>query len=100
MFVQNFYNKNQFIIENEEKNEIVFQSYESKIAKLNKKTKKLYVYPEWDYSKTTLKHFYLFLSDYVYKVYEVLENKTNKKKYFNDFILNSVINDIEVIKCF
>lgn len=100
MFVKNFYNKNQFIIQNDEGDEIVFQSYESKIANFNKKEKKLYVFSGWDYSKTTLKHFYLFLSDYVYEVYEILENKTNMKKYFNDHMLNSVVNDIEIIKSF
>lgn len=54
---------NQFIINNG--NEVIFQSYQSKIATYNKvdKTLKLYSYM-WDYSNTTRKHFKTFINDF------------------------------------
>lgn len=59
--VEQFYNKNQFIIRSN--GEITFQSYDSTIA-IIKKNGQLVFGRDWDYSKTTLKHLYLFLQDY------------------------------------
>lgn len=59
MKVSQFYNKNQFIIVDDDK--IVFQSYQSTIAKIEKGI--LTLYPDWDYSHTTRKHLYLFLDE-------------------------------------
>lgn len=59
--VKQFYNKNQFIIEGDEG--VTFQSYESTIATIDRQGK-LTLFTDWDYSKTTLKHLYLFLNDY------------------------------------
>lgn len=59
--VENFYNRNQFIITIDD--EIYLQSYNSIIAKVHKRYGHLYIYDDWDYSKTTLKHLYLFLQD-------------------------------------
>ena len=51
---------NQIIIE--VGNNIFFQSYSTMIAKYDKD--KVYATDDWDYSKTTAKHFYIFLRDY------------------------------------
>jgi len=80
MKVRQFKNKNQFIIESE--NEIVFQSYDSIIAKIDKtKTASdLTLGKNWDYSITTLKHLYLFFQDYYYiTIYSKIEGSNNKK---------------------
>ena len=55
--------KNQFVISNEDT--IIFQSYESKIAKYNKNYKTLKLYGDlWRFSKTTQKHFKSFVNGY------------------------------------
>ena len=98
MFVQQFYNKNQFVIRGERENEkTVFQSYDSIIAEINENGQ-LTLGIDWDYSKTTLKHLYLFLNDYIYsfndniKEYiKELQNKTNKKAYIQKLIDNNII---------
>lgn len=54
---------NQFIIET--KDATYFQSYNSIIAKIDKDNK-LTVSSKWDYSKTTMKHLYIFLTNYGY----------------------------------
>lgn len=89
MKVKQFINKNQFVIEGEGKT--IFQSYDSTIAKIENRS--LTLYPDWDYSKTTLKHLYLFLDyylclldfDYRTLVLEVL-NSSNKKQTINKLI--------------
>lgn len=55
---------NQFVIET--KDATYFQSYNSIIAKIDKGGK-LTVSSKWDYSKTTMKHLYIFLADYGYR---------------------------------
>ena len=62
MKVEKFYNKNQFIIRGEGKT--VFQSYQSEIAEIDKNGN-LTLGIDWDYSRTTLKHLYLFLNNYI-----------------------------------
>ena len=62
MYIRQFYNKNQFIMNDEKK--IVFQSYDSIIAVIDKKSGEIVFGNDWDYSKTTRKHLYLFLNDY------------------------------------
>lgn len=62
--VGQFYNKNQFIIRSN--GEITFQSYDSTIAILSREGGgTLTLGKNWDYSKTTLKHLYLFFNEYV-----------------------------------
>ncbi len=63
MKIEQFYNKNQFLIK--DKKNLYFQSYDSLIAKYNKETGKLTLFKDWDYSNTTRKHLYLFIFDYV-----------------------------------
>lgn len=60
--IRQFYNKNQFIMDDDKK--IVFKSYNSIIAVIDKKTGELFFGNDWNYSNTTRKHLYLFLSDY------------------------------------
>ena len=62
MYIRQFYNKNQFIMNNDKK--IIFQSYDSIIAVIDKKTGKIVFGKDWDFSNTTRKHLYLFLNDY------------------------------------
>lgn len=76
--VEQFYNKNQFIIKGG--GGITFQSYDSTIANINNKGK-LKLGKNWDYSKTTLKHLYLFLSDYK----NLIENYTYSQIFLKRF---------------
>lgn len=76
MKVEQFYNKNQFIIRGG--NNITFQSYNSTIAVIENNV--LTLGRDWDYSHTTLKHLYLFLDD--------------EARYDVDFETRNIINDI------
>lgn len=96
--VQQFYNKNQFIIDSEE--EITFQSYESTIATINKKTGVLTFGNDWDYSHTTLKHLYLFLQDYKNKIegyiysrifHQGFDESKNKRAFLQNLIDKKII---------
>ena len=92
MKVENFYNKNQFIITGGDA-VVTFQSYNSIIAKIDKKGT-LILGNDWKYSKTTLKHLYLFINDYFCFLgdfaqklfgYEFSSSK-NKKAYIQNLI--------------
>ena len=92
MKVENFYNKNQFIILGGDA-KITFQSYNSIIAKIDKNGT-LWLGSDWNYSKTTLKHLYLFINDYFNELedftqklfgYEFNASK-NKKAYIQKLI--------------
>lgn len=98
MKVQQFYNKNQFVIT--DGTTIVFQSYDSTIAQI--KNGVLVLGEDWDYSKTTLKHLYLFLCDYRnnidgYQYGEIfhhaggLENSKNKRQFLQNLINKKTI---------
>lgn len=97
MKVQNFYNKNQFIIFGGDAI-VTFQSYNSIIAKIDKKGT-LKLGNDWDYSKTTLKHLYLFINDYfsllgdfTQKLFSYeFNNSKNKKAYIQNLIDNQKI---------
>ena len=95
MKVEQFYNKNQFIITGKEG--IVFQSYSSTIATIDNKGNLTLGFC-WDYSKTTSKHLYLFLEDYYYSLNQDLQNnlrylqrETNKRKYLQKLIDSKLI---------
>lgn len=60
MKVTQFYNKNQFDIRNN--GERWLQSYDSIVAKIDKDGQLCLGY-DWDYSRTTLKHLYLWLKE-------------------------------------
>lgn len=88
--VKNFYNKNQFVIEEGER--IIFQSYESIIAIYESRSQSLTLGRDWAYSRTTTKHLYLFINDYVYnKEIEEVNNRTNKREYIQKLIDNGII---------
>ena len=96
--VQQFYNKNQFIINTEK--EITFQSYDSTIATINKKTGVLTFGADWDYSHTTLKHLYLFLNDYKNEIegfiysrifHKGFDTSKNKRAFLQNLIDNKII---------
>lgn len=88
--VKNFYNKNQFVIEERER--IIFQSYESIVAIYESKSQSLILGRDWDYSRTTTKHLYLFINDYVCnKEIEEVKNRTNKREYIQKLINNGII---------
>lgn len=86
MKIKQLENKNQFVIFGDD-GAIEFQSYESLIAKISK-TGTLEFSKRWDYSKTTLKHLYIFLEEYLYNlnkfiqkdIREILFYSKNKKK--------------------
>ena len=75
MKVSQFYNKNQFLIEDGER--YFLQSYDSVVACINM-AGVLILGRDWDYSKTTLKHLYLFINDYFFKI-----SKDQQKHLFN-----------------
>lgn len=86
MKVKQLENKNQFIILGNN-GDIEFQSYDSRIARIGKGGT-LELSTRWDYSKTTLKHLYIFLEEYLYNIddfiqediKEILLYSKNKKK--------------------
>ena len=66
-------NKNQFVIEYSIDGVLVtcFQSYSTLIAIYDRSTTELYLNNDyWDYSKTTLKHFKMFLNEWTIYNYE------------------------------
>lgn len=75
MKVQQFHNKNQFIISGN--GELTFQSYNSTIATIDCEGF-LALFSDWNYSQTTQKHLYLFLQEY--------------KNCLNDCVYNNLIN--------
>lgn len=86
MKVKQLENKNQFVILGNN-GEVEFQSYNSRIAKINK-SGTLELSSRWNYSKTTLKHLYVFLDRYLYNLDNFIQNdiknillySKNKKK--------------------
>lgn len=97
MKVKQLENKNQFIILGDN-GEIEFQSYNSRIAKIDKNGT-LELSSLWDYSKTTLKHLYIFLDKYLYNLDNFIQNdiknillySKNKKRDIQNLIDNEII---------
>lgn len=96
MKVKNFHNKNQFLIENEDL--IQFQSYDSLVASIDKKTGILTLGTDWDYSNTTMKHLYIFIDDFrhylkkdINELFIYLYREKNKRKYIQKLIDNKKI---------
>lgn len=95
MKVEQFYNKNQFIIYG--KGETIFQSYNSTIAII--KNGVLTFGDDWNYSKTTMKHLYLFLEDYSNQITDekqqqviyTLWKENNKRKALQKAIDENII---------
>ena len=97
MKVEQLENKNQFIILGDNR-EIEFQSYSSRIAKINKNGT-LELSNHWDYSKTTLKHLYIFLEKYLHNLDSLIQDdiknillySKNKKRDIQKLIDNDKI---------
>jgi len=90
--LEQFYNKNQFIIYDSKT--VIFQSYASTIAKIDKTKRTLTLYADWDYSNTTRKHLYLFLNDYaifINNIMDELNYTSNKRAYIQKLIDNKTI---------
>lgn len=97
MKVEQLENKNQFVILGNN-GEVEFQSYNSRIAKINKNGS-LELSSRWNYSKTTSKHLYMFLEKYLYNLDNVIQNdiknillySKNKKRDIQNLIDNEKI---------
>lgn len=97
MKVEQLENKNQFIILGDD-GEVEFQSYNSRIAKINKNGT-LELSNRWNYSRTTLKHLYIFLEKYLYNLDDLIQDdiknillySKNKKKDIQKLIDNDKI---------
>ena len=97
MKIKQLENKNQFVIFGDN-GEIEFQSYDSLIARIDKKGI-LELSNRWDYSKTTLKHFYIFLDEYFSFLGDFTQklfgyefnNSKNKRAYIQKLIDNGKI---------
>ena len=88
MKVKQFHNANHFTIEyidEEATKTTYFQSYNTVVAKIvqvNSCCPVLYVGDAWKYSRTTLKYFYLFISEYLH----INLTTTNKKQEFQKIL--------------
>lgn len=80
--VNQFYNKNQFVIDWEWKT--IFQSYDSTIAIVDYENKTITFWIDYDYSKTTSKHLKLFLNDYLSFYYD---SKKELEKSIKDWFI-------------
>ena len=79
MKVEQLENKNQFIILGDD-GKIEFQSYNSVIARIDKNGT-LEFSSHWDYSKTTLKHLYIFLDRYFYNLDNFMQEELKNILY-------------------
>lgn len=79
MKIYNLENKNQFVILGNN-GEIEFQSYDSLIARINKNGT-LTLSSRWDYSRTTLKHLYIFLDRYFYNIDNYMQKELKDVLY-------------------
>lgn len=95
MRVKQFLHKNQFLIEEGRKK--VFQSYDSTICEIEPMKEQgtnttefvhIKIYSDWDYSNTTLKHFYKFLEEYAPAIYFNILDKTQNKKQAIEKLIN------------
>jgi len=87
MKIQQLENKNQFVIDNE--SEVFFQSYNSLIARYDRKKQTLQLSEDWNYSNTTRKHLYLFIRNYTkydYKSKKEIEQAILNKEIFVNLI--------------
>lgn len=95
MKVRQLENKNQFVLEDNEK--AIFQSYDSVIAEYDKINDILTLGIDWDYSNTTRKHLYIFLEEIIPRFSQLHEDITsalltkNKRKSIQILIDNNII---------
>lgn len=95
MKVRQLANKNQFVMEDGE--QIIFQSYNSVIAIYGKEKDVLVLGCDWDYSKTTLKHLYIFIDEELpyfmplVKQLQETKNANNRRQTLQKLIDSGVI---------
>lgn len=96
MKVEQLENKNQFLMENDKM--AIFQSYDSIIAVYDKENDILTLGRDWDYSRTTTKHLYIYLNNmFRYSWSDLKENilsalaTTNKRKAIQKLIDENII---------
>lgn len=90
MKIKNFYHLNQFVLEDSENNCVYFQSYDSMIMKFDRKNFTITFWKNRDYSRTTLKHLYLFIQEYLWRLWTI--DLKNYDKLNNKFI-QKIIDD-------
>lgn len=85
--VNQFYNKNQFVIDWEWKT--IFQSYSSTICIIDFDNNTITFWIDFDYSKTTWKHLNLFLKDYIWldECNRKIINKAIKDWFINNWYI-------------
>ena len=87
MKIQQFYHLNQFVLTDLESKTNYFQSYDSMICKINNSDYTIEFWKNRDYSKTTLKHLYLFIKDYFWLIWTIdLKNTEVNKKLIERII--------------
>ena len=89
VFVEQLANKNQFVVRymSGDKLLVCFQSYRSLVAVYDTQDDILYVsWQYWDYSKTTSKHFKIFVNEYTPFTYD------SKAQFIKEIKNNSQIN--------
>lgn len=88
-----FIAKNQFLLIDSDKDTITFQSYKSIICTLDKKNNIITIYEDWEYSNTTKKYLYEFLSIYI----GIELTSQNKTKELQNIIENGKINNYKIV---
>ena len=88
--VKQLENKNQFLIISD--GFYYFQSYGSLVAVYDRNKKLLTVGCDYNYSRTTLKHLYIFINSVCsYDYYSLIANKSNKRKAIENAIKTGLI---------
>lgn len=82
---------NQFIITDEERNTITFQSYDSTIVRIDYHNGTITVFENYDYSVTTGKYRNKFMRDYGFR-------DMDNKKTFEYYMNLGAIGNYEIIK--
>lgn len=83
--------RNAYIIDNFETEEVILQSYNSKVAVYDKECDILTLGRHWDYSVTTLKHVYRFLEEYIPTVMDKLATSRTKKRSIETLIAQGAV---------
>ena len=82
---------NQFIITDEERNTITFQSYNSEIVRIDYHNETITIFPDYDYSTTTGKYRNKFMRDYGFR-------DMDNKKSFEYYMKLGAIGKYKIIK--
>lgn len=86
MRAEQFYNKNQLVIFDNEKT--TFQSYDSVVATIDKEV--LTLGYNWNYGSTTRKHLYMFIREFAPSIWQQIES--TKANAYNEAIQKLIDN--------